>query len=116
MEHINSYIAALQPEFQSRMNAIRTLVKEMAPDAVEKIAYQMPAFYLNSRPLVYYASFKSHIGFYPIPSGLEAFKNELKEWKQGKGSVQFPINKPLPIELIRRIVEYRINENRTAQR
>ena len=116
MESITHYISALQPEFQSRMNTIRSIVKEMAPDAVEKISYQMPSFYLNNRPLVYYASFKTHIGFYPIPSGLEAFKDELKGFKQGKGSVQFPINQPLPIELIKRIVAYRIGENRAAGR
>ena len=75
----------------------------------------MPAFYLNGRPLVYFAGFKKHTGFYPIPSGMEAFKEELSAYKQGKGSVQFPLNKPLPLDLIRRIVEFRAKENRSVE-
>jgi uncharacterized protein YdhG (YjbR/CyaY superfamily) len=111
MKDVDDYLASLRPEFQSKMEDIRAMVKEIAPDAVEKIAYGMPAFHLNNRPLLYYSAFKNHIGFYPIPTGIEAFKEELSAFKQGKGSVQFPINKPLPMDLIRRIVEFRIKEN-----
>ena len=89
---------------------IRAVIKESAPEAVEKISYQMPAFYLNG-DLVWFGAYKHHIGFYPIPSGIEAFKQELSAYKRAKGSVQFPLDKPIPYDLIRKIVKYRVAEN-----
>lgn len=89
---------------------IRKVIKESAPDAKEKISYQMPTFALHGN-LVHFAAFKNHIGFYPAPSGIEAFKEELSVYKGAKGSVQFPINKPLPYELISKIVKFRVAEN-----
>jgi len=107
---IDEYIKDFPPETQKKLEQIRTIIREAAPDAKEKISYQMPAFTFNGN-LVYFAAFRSHIGFYPTPSGIEAFKDELKGYKNAKGSVQFPIDKPLPLDLISRIVKYRVEEN-----
>ena len=90
---------------------MRQTIKKAAPEAVEAISYQMPTFKLNGKNLVYFAAFKNHIGFYPIPSGIEAFKKELSSYKQGKGSVQFPIEKPIPYDLVKEIVIFRMKEN-----
>lgn len=90
---------------------MRRTIREAAPEAVETISYQMPAFKLNGKGLVYFAAFKNHIGFYPIPSGIEAFKKELSPYKQGKGSVQFPFDKPVPYGLVEKVVRFRAKEN-----
>ncbi|GIP48935.1 hypothetical protein J53TS2_25260 [Paenibacillus sp. J53TS2] len=108
---IDEYIAQFQPEIQDRLQQIRKLVREVAPDAKEKISYQMPTFETNGKNLVHFAAFKKHIGFYPTPSGTEEFAEELSIYKGGKGSVQFPLNQPLPLDLIRRIVLFRVAEN-----
>ena len=108
---IDEYIATFPQEIQIILNNIRTIVKELAPEATEKISYQMPTFYLNGN-LVHFAAFKKHIGFYPTPSGIEAFQEELSKYKGAKGSVQFPLDQPIPYELIRKIVLYRLEENR----
>ena len=108
---IDEYIALFPPEVQKKLQEVRATIHEAAPEAQEKISYQMPAFSLNGN-LVYFAAFKNHIGFYPIPSGIEAFKEELSKYPQGKGSVQFPFDRPLPLDLIRRIVLYRAEENK----
>lgn len=108
---IDEYIKGFPPEVQRKLEDIRAAVKAISPDAVEKISYQMPTFYLNGN-MVHFAAFKNHIGFYPAPSGIEAFEQELKVYKSSKGAVQFPINEPLPMELIKRIVEFRAEENR----
>jgi uncharacterized protein YdhG (YjbR/CyaY superfamily) len=92
------------------LESIRTVIKEAAPDAAETISYQMPTFTLQGN-LVHFAAFKKHIGFYPTPIGIEAFKDELSVYEGGKGSVQFPLDKPMPLDLIRRIVEFRVREN-----
>lgn len=92
------------------LSELRQTIKEVAPDAEETINYQIPTFTLNGN-LVHFAAFENHIGFYPTPSGMEAFKEELSRYKGAKGSVQFPIDEPLPLPLIRRIVEYRVKEN-----
>ncbi|MGE5654679.1 MAG: iron chaperone [Bacillota bacterium] len=92
------------------LNELRALIKAMVPGAAETISYAMPTFDLNGKHLVHFAAFRSHIGFYPTPSGIEAFEEELKSYKHAKGSVQFPLNQPLPLELIRRMVEFRVNE------
>ncbi len=109
-KNIDEYIAACPPEMQGRLRELRATIRKAAPDAEETISYQMPTFKLNGN-LVYFAVFKNHIGFYPIPTGIEAFKKELSVYKQGKGSVQFPNDEPLPLKLVTRIVKFRAKEN-----
>lgn len=109
-ESIDDYISRFSPEVQDILTTLRKVIKESAPGATEKISYQMPTFALHGN-LVHFAAFKSHIGFYPAPSGIEAFKEELSGYKGAKGSVQFPIDKPLPYELIGNIVKFRVAEN-----
>ena len=108
---IDAYIAGFPPETQKVLAELRALIQATAPTATETISYSMPTFDLNGRHLVHFAGYERHIGFYPIPTGIEAFKEELKPYKQGKGSVQFPLGRPLPTDLIRRIVEFRVAEN-----
>jgi uncharacterized protein YdhG (YjbR/CyaY superfamily) len=108
---IDEYILKFPAEVQEILNTLRNVIKESAPEAEEKISYQMPTFVLNGN-LVHFAAYKNHIGFYPTPSGIEEFKNELSEYKGAKGSIQFPIEKPLPYELISKIVKYRVVENK----
>ena len=107
---IDEYVKGFPPETQKKLEEMRATIKMIAPNAEERISYQMPAFTLNGN-LVYFAAFKNHIGLYPTPSGIEAFKDELSVYKNAKGSVQFPMDKPLPLELISRIVKYRVEEN-----
>ncbi len=109
-QNIDEYIAGFPQEVQEKLEKIRGTIRAAAPEAKEKISYGMPAFTLNGN-LVYFAAFKSHIGFYPIPSGIEKFEEELSIYKQGKGSVQFPLDEPIPYDLITRIVEFRVQEN-----
>ena len=108
---IDEYIAGFPAETQSRLQELRVLIKTVAPEATETISYAMPTFDLNGRHLVHFAGYERHVGFYPVPSGIDAFKDELKQYKQGKGSVQFPLDEPLPTDLIRRIVVFRVEEN-----
>lgn len=114
MNEIDKYIASFPPEVQERMNQLRALILEIAPEAEESMAYAMPAYKTNRKPLVYFAGYKNHIGFYATPTGHEQFKAELSAYKQGRGSVQFPLNKPLPLELIREMILFKFNEIRTA--
>jgi uncharacterized protein YdhG (YjbR/CyaY superfamily) len=107
---VEEYILKFPPEIAEILIKLRKVIKESAPLAEEKISYQMPAFVLHGN-LVYYAAFKNHIGFYPTSSGIDAFKHELSEYKGGKGSVQFPLGKPMPYELISKIVKFRVAEN-----
>lgn len=107
---IDEYILEFPIEIQEILKKLRKVIKESAPDAEEKISYQMPTFVLHGN-LVHFAAFKNHIGFYPAPSGIDAFKDELSEYKGGKGSIQFPLEKPLPYDLIREIVKFRVAEN-----
>jgi uncharacterized protein YdhG (YjbR/CyaY superfamily) len=107
---IDEYIATFPAEIQKILQEIRAVVKAAAPDAQEKISYQMPTFFLSGN-LVHFAAFKNHIGFYPAPTGIEAFAQELSVYKGAKGSIQFPINKPMPLDLITKIVKYRVAEN-----
>ena len=93
---IDEYIAGFPPETQTVLEEMRALIRASAPGATETISYAIPTFDLNGRHLVHFAGFKNHIGFYPVPSGLEAFKEDLRPYKQGKGSVQFPLGQPLP--------------------
>jgi uncharacterized protein YdhG (YjbR/CyaY superfamily) len=107
---IDEYISQFPPEVQEKLQLIRKVIKESAPDAIEKISYQMPAFAMHGI-LVYFAAFKKHISFFPTASGVAAFVEELSEYKGGKGTIQFPHDKPIPYELISRIVKYRVAEN-----
>jgi uncharacterized protein YdhG (YjbR/CyaY superfamily) len=107
---IDEYIATFPKETQKILEKIRATIKASAPDAEEKISYQMPTYFLKGN-LVHFAAYKKHIGFYPTPSGIQAFKNELSPYKGAKGSVQFPIDKPMPLELISKIVKLRVTEN-----
>ncbi len=107
---IEEYIAVFPEDVQNILNQLRQTIREAAPEADETINYQIPTFTLNGN-LVHFAAFANHIGFYPTPGGMEAFKEELSGYKRAKGSVQFPIDEPLPLPLIRRIVEYRVKEN-----
>ena len=107
---IDEYIAAFPKETQRILKEMRATIKAAAPEAEEKISYQMPTFFLKGN-LVHFAAFKNHIGFYPTPSGVEAFKDELSVYEGAKGSVQFPIEKPMPLKLITRIVKYRMAVN-----
>lgn len=109
-ETVDQYISAHTPEVQEILQTLRKVIREAAPEAEEKISYQMPTLFLHKN-LVHFAAFKHHIGFYPAPGGIEAFKEELAEYKGAKGSVQFPIHKPLPYDLITRIVKFRVEEN-----
>ena len=108
--NIDEYIEQFPDEIKEKLQQIRKLIAETAPQATEKISYQMPTFYYKGN-LVHFAAYKNHIGFYPTPTGIEEFEAELSKYKGGKGSVQFPLDKPLPLDLIKRIVEYRVSEN-----
>ncbi|MGA9398427.1 MAG: DUF1801 domain-containing protein [Anaerolineaceae bacterium] len=107
---INEYIADSPKEVQKTLKELRAVIKAAAPDAVERISYQMPAFWQNGN-LVYFAAYKSHIGFYPTSSGIVKFKQELSTYEVSKGTVRFPIDQPLPFDLIRKIVAFRVMEN-----
>jgi uncharacterized protein YdhG (YjbR/CyaY superfamily) len=107
---IDAYIAGFPPNIQERLRAVRAVVRAAAPDAVERIAYGMPTFALHGN-LVHFGAFKNHLGFYPTPSGVEAFTAELAPYAQSKGAIQFPHNQPLPLELIDKIVRARVAEN-----
>lgn len=111
MHDIDSYIQTFEPPVQERLNLIRETILQEAPTAVESMSYGIPAYKTNGKPLVYFAAFKNHIGFYATPTGHKAFDEEMKKYKQGKGSVQFPLSEPLPIDLIKRIVAFRVKEN-----
>jgi uncharacterized protein YdhG (YjbR/CyaY superfamily) len=109
-ETIDEYISGFPKEIQKQLKQIRSVIHEAAPEAEEAIKYAMPTFVLDGN-LVHFAAFKNHIGFYPVPSGIEKFKKELSPYKQGKGSVQFPLDKPMPLDLITKIVKFRVREN-----
>ena len=108
---IDDYIAQFPEDVQKMLQELRAVIRTAAPDAEEKISYQMPTFYLNGN-LVHFAAYKNHIGFYPAPSGIERFKEELSPYAGAKGSVQFPLNQPVPFDLVARITTFRAEENR----
>lgn len=110
--HVYGYIQSFPEDIRKILSRIRELIRNNVPEAEESMSYGMPAYKLNKKPLVYVAAFPKHIGFYATPSGHSAFATELSAYKQGKGSVQFPLNQPIPYELIRRIVMFRAEENR----
>jgi uncharacterized protein YdhG (YjbR/CyaY superfamily) len=105
-----SYIASFPPETKKMLEQLRAIIKENAPEAEEKISYGMPGYKLNGM-LVYFAGYGKHVGFYPGVACIETFKEELSMFKTSKGTVQFPLNKPLPVELIIQMVKFKINEN-----
>ena len=107
---VDGYIKTFPKDVQSTLQRMRRTIREAAPEAVEAISYQIPTFKLNGN-LVWFAAFKKHIGFYPTMSGIEAFKKELAPYKGAKGSVQFPLDKPIPYDLVKRIVMFRVKEN-----
>ena len=107
---IDEYIATFPEEIQIILQELRATIKASAPDAVEKISYQMPTFALKGN-LVHFAAWKNHIGFYPAPTGIQEFRRELSIYEGAKGSLKFPLEKPLPLELISRIVKFRVAEN-----
>ena len=107
---MDEYIATFPEEIQTILQEIRETIRAAAPDAEEKISYQMPTFALKGN-LVHFAAFKNHIGFYPTPSGTEAFKEEIARYQGGKGSIRFPLDEPMPLDLITRIVKMRVAEN-----
>jgi len=109
-QSIDEYIASCPADVQKRLQEMRAAIKSAAPQAAEKISYQMPTFFLNGN-LVHFAAFKNHIGFYPTPSGISSFAKELAKYESAKGSVQFPLDKPLPLTLIKKIVKFRVGEN-----
>lgn len=108
--NIDEYIGAFPNDVQEILEKVRMTIQKAAPDATEKISYSMPAFEQNGI-VVYFAAFKNHIGLYALPTGHEAFKEELSQYKSGKGSVQFPFTKPMPYDLITKIVKFRVREN-----
>jgi uncharacterized protein YdhG (YjbR/CyaY superfamily) len=110
-DSVEAYIKAFPKNVQVIMEKIRGIIKEMAPEALEGISYGMPGYKTHGRPLVYFAGYEKHIGFYATPTGHEKFAAELSKYKQGKGSVQFPLDQPIPFDLIARIVAFRVKEN-----
>ena len=106
----DDYASRFRGEVRERLEQMRATIKKAAPDAEETISYAMPAFKLNG-PLVYFAAFANHIGLYATPTGHEEFKEDLARYRSGKGSVQFPLDEPLPLKLITRIVKFRAAEN-----
>lgn len=107
---IDEYVAGFPKDVREILEKIRMTIRKAAPDAEEAIKYRMPTFTLNGN-LVHFAAFKNHIGFYPAPRGIEAFKDELSPYEGGKGSVRFPLDEPVPFDLISKIVEFRVQEN-----
>ncbi len=113
MNVIDEYIAGFPEDIRPLLEQVRNVIKKVAPEAEECISWGMPTFKQNGN-LVHFAGHKNHIGFYPAPSGIDAFKKELSDYKMSKGAVQFPLNKPIPLELIAKIVQYRVHENKEA--
>lgn len=109
--NIDAYIAGFPKETQDVLQQLRATIKKAAPHAEETISYAIPAFTLNGRNLIYFAGYKNHVSVYPAPRGAEAFKEELAAYKGGKGTVQFPLSKPIPLGLITKIVKHRVAEN-----
>ena len=111
MKTIDEYIETFAPEIQKTLNEIRNFIKKEVPEATEKISYGMPAFFMNGN-LVHFAAFKDHYSFFPSPSGIDdSFEKELAQYHTGKGTLRFPIDKPIPWEIIQKVVQFRVNQN-----
>lgn len=109
-QSVDEYIQSFPKDVQTLLEKVRAMIKKKAPEAIEAIAYAMPGYKLKGKPLVYFAGYKNHIGFYATPNGHSMFADELSKYKQGKGSVQFPIDQPIPYDLIGQMVEFRVFE------
>jgi uncharacterized protein YdhG (YjbR/CyaY superfamily) len=114
-KNIDEYIRSFPPDIQKILEQLRKIIQENAPDADEAISYGMPTFKLNGN-LLHFAAFEHHIGFYPTPSGIEAFEKELAPYKHAKGSVQFPLDKSIPYDLVKRIVQFRVKESLESEK
>ncbi len=112
VENVDAYIGQFPATTQAVLQQVRAVVLKVAPKAEETISYGMPAYKINGKPLVYFAGYDKHIGFYATPAGHNAFKKELANYKQGKGSVQFPLDEKMPLTLIAKIVKFRLAENK----
>ncbi len=112
---IDEYIAQFPKNVSDVLQQLRHVIKESAPKAEETISYAMPAFKLNRRIVVYFAAYKNHVGFYPTSSGVKAFEKELTLYQHSKGTIQFPLNKPIPIDLVKKIVKFRVREIETKK-
>ena len=110
-QSVDEYIAACPEETHERLQAIRAAVKKIAPEAQEKISYQIAAFELNGRNLIHFAGWKKHISLYPIPAGDEAFESEVSQYTDGKGTVKFPLDEPMPMKLVRKIIKLHLYQN-----
>lgn len=108
--NIDEYIATFPADVQKTLQEIRAVIKKAVPGGVEAIKYVMPTFMLNGKNLVHFAAFKNHIGLYPAPAGMKKFEKELSVYKSGRGSVQFPLDKPMPLDLIIKIVQYNVDK------
>lgn len=108
---IDEYIAGFPNDVQAILEKIRLTIRKAAPDAEETISYKLPTFTLKGKYLVYFGAYKKHIGFYPAPTGIEKFKAELSVYEAGKGTLKFPLDKPMPFNLITKIVKFRVKEN-----
>ncbi len=114
---VDEYIAKFPRGMRDVLEELRRVIREVEPEAEEAISYGMPAFKLKGRNLVFFAAWKAHVGFYPGgPSAIEAFKKELSPFKQSKGTVQFPLDKPVPFDLVKKIVEFRVKENKAKKK
>jgi len=113
---VESYIESFPKNIQTRLKKLRSLILKNAEGAVESISYGMPAYKTHGKPLLYFAGYENHIGLYATPSANVEFKKELASYKQGKGSIQFPLELPLPNELILKIIQYRVNENNNLKK
>ena len=116
INEVDKYISSFPGETQKILNKIRKIIRKEAPDAIESVTYKMPAYKTNGRPLIYFAGFSKHIGLYATPSAHTSFSDELSEYKHGKGSVQFPIDQPIPYDLIRSIVKFKVIENESSRK
>jgi uncharacterized protein YdhG (YjbR/CyaY superfamily) len=110
MNTVDEYIMGFDPAIQKTLRELRDLIKSEAPEATEKISYGMPTFYLKGN-LVHFAAFKNHYGFFPTPSGILAFEEELVPYRSGKGTLRFPFNRPVPWDILKKIIRYRVEEN-----
>jgi uncharacterized protein YdhG (YjbR/CyaY superfamily) len=110
MNTIDEYIETFEPEIQNVLHEMRNFIKTEVPEATEKISYGMPTFYLNGN-LVHFAAFKDHYGFFPSPSGIDAFEKDLAPYRSGKGTLRFSIDKPIPWEIIKKVIQFRVKEN-----
>jgi uncharacterized protein YdhG (YjbR/CyaY superfamily) len=110
-DNIDEYIAGFPEPTQQALQLVRATIRKLAPEAVESVSYGIAAFHLNNTYLVYFGGYKTHIGMYPAPVSIEAFKEDIAHYKSGKGSVQFPLNAPMPLDLIEKIVKFRISQS-----